>query len=287
MVKSFQIGGFSFQIISREKITIPENFLKFQISNREIPSFTYQMFLSPAVFMQDEEVLTVRDDLIVYKTKIGEGRLLRFKGQKAYANYRETDAHAAEIIVENEAIEDPVDTLFTSLFALERRMIVHGVLILHCAYIECRGKGILFSAPSGVGKSTQAALWEKYRGSEIVNGDRTLLRKKEGKWLACAWPVCGSSDICKRMDISVYAIVMLRQGKENSVVRLSPAKAFRQLYPQMTINQWNPEFIQAAINGIENLILQVPVWQLTCDMTEDVVKCLEAAIFPDTTIKMR
>ena len=112
MVKSFQIGGFSFQIISREKITIPENFLKFQISNREIPSFTYQMFLSPAVFMQDEEVLTVRDDLIVYKTKIGEGRLLRFKGQKAYANYRETDAHAAEIIVENEAIEDPVDTLF-------------------------------------------------------------------------------------------------------------------------------------------------------------------------------
>ena len=75
--------------------------------------------------------------------------------------------------------------------------------------------------------------------------------------------------------------------KENSVVRLSPAKAFRQLYPQMTINQWNPEFIQAAINGIENLILQVPVWQLTCDMTEDAVKCLEAAIFPDTTIKMR
>lgn len=105
--------------------------------------------------------------------------------------------------------------------------------------------------------------------------------------MACAWPVCGSSDICKRMDISVYAIVMLRQGKENSVVRLSPAKAFRQLYPQMTINQWNPEFIQAAINGIENLILQVPVWQLTCDMTEDAVKCLEAAIFPDTTIKMR
>lgn len=181
----------------------------------------------------------------------------------------------------------PSDTVYSSLFALDRRMIEYGGLILHCAYINHRGKGILFSAPSGVGKSTQAALWEKYRGSEIVNGDRTLLRKKEGKWLACAWPVCGSSNICKRMDISVYAIVMLRQGKENSVVRLSPAKAFRQLYPQMTINQWNPEFIQAAINGIENLILQVPVWQLTCDMTEDAVKCLEAAIFPDTTIKMR
>ena len=104
---------------------------------------------------------------------------------------------------------------------------------------------------------------------------RSFGRKKENGWRAPG------------QFVVPRAIVMLRQGKENSVVRLSPAKAFRQLYPQMTINQWNPEFIQAAINGIENLILQVPVWQLTCDMTEDAVKCLEAAIFPDTTIKMR
>lgn len=281
MVKSFQIGGFSFQIISREKITIPENFLKFQISNREIPSFTYQMFLSPAVFMQDEEVLTVRDDLIVYKTKIGEGRLLRFKGQKAYANYRETDAHAAEIIVENEAIEDPVDTLFTSLFALERRMIVHGALILHCAYIECRGKGILFSAPSGVGKSTQAALWEKYRNGKVINGDRALLRKDDGKWMACGWPVCGSSGICHQKNVPIHAIVMLQQGQENQVVRLSPGKAFGQIYPQITINQWNPEFVQTAMNGIEDLILQVPVWELTCDISEGAVQCLEDVLFPE------
>ena len=281
MVKSFQIGGFSFQIISTEKITIPENFLKFQISNREIPSFTYQMFLSPAVFMQDEEVLTVRDDLIVYKTKIGEGRLLRFKGQKAYANYRETDAHAAEIIVENEAIEDPVDTLFTSLFALERRMIVHGALILHCAYIECRGKGILFSAPSGVGKSTQAALWEKYRNGKVINGDRALLRKDDGKWMACGWPVCGSSGICHQKNVPIHAIVMLQQGQENQVVRLSPGKAFGQIYPQITINQWNPEFVQTAMNGIEDLILQVPVWELTCDISEGAVQCLEDVLFPE------
>ena len=283
MVKSFQIGGFSFQIISNEKINIPENFLKFQISNREIPSFTYQMFLSTAVFMQDEEVLTVRDDMIVYKTKIGEGRLLRFKGQKAYANYRETDVHSAEIIVENEAREDPIDSLFTSLFALERRMIVHGGLILHCAYIECRVKGILFSAPSGVGKSTQAALWEKYRNGKVINGDRALLRKDDGKWIACGWPVCGSSGICHQKNVPIHAIVMLRQGKENRAVRLSPAKAFGQLYPQITINQWNPDFIQSAMNGIEDLIMQVPVWQLTCDISEDAVQCLERALFPDGT----
>lgn len=253
------------------------------------PEYIYRLREVHSLPVLDGNQIAWRPDMEVVRDGTKEIRLIGIKGKVGYyACYREIYSKEAEILV-TRLVRDlmPSDTVYSSLFARDRRMIEYGGLILHCAYINHRGKGILFSAPSGVGKSTQAALWEKYRGSEIVNGDRTLLRKKEGKWLACAWPVCGSSNICKRMDISVYAIVMLRQGKENSVVRLSPAKAFRQLYPQMTINQWNPEFIQAAINGIENLILQVPVWQLTCDMTEDAVKCLEAAIFPDTTIKMR
>ena len=40
--------------------------------------------------------------------------------------------------------------------------------------------GILFSGPSGIGKSTQAALWQRYAGAEIVNGDRALVRPDTG-----------------------------------------------------------------------------------------------------------
>ena len=70
-------------------------------------------------------------------------------------------------------------------------------------------------------------------------------------------------------------------------MRLSPREAFRQLYPQVTVNQWNPEFVQAAINGIEDLILQVPVWQLICDISEEAVQCLENVLFPNDTAKVR
>lgn len=281
MIKLFQIGGFCFQIISDESITIPENFLKFQVTDAKNLSFSYHFILSDLIDMPEEEVLTVREDLIVYKTMHGEGRLMCVNGMQIYANYQEKDVHSAEIVVNKEMMCDPVDTLFTSLFALERRMISHGSLILHCAYMEYRGKGVLFSAPSGVGKSTQAELWERYRGSQTINGDRALLRKKDGVWYACAWPVCGSSGICKRMDVPIHAIVMLQQGQKNMVVRLSPGKAFGQIYPQITINQWNPEFVQAAMNGIEDLILQVPVWELTCDVSEGAVQCLEDVLFPE------
>ena len=42
--------------------------------------------------------------------------------------------------------------------------------------IAFQNKAILFSAPSGTGKSTQADLWQKYvRGVEIINGDRAII----------------------------------------------------------------------------------------------------------------
>ena len=76
-----------------------------------------------------------------------------------------------------------------------------------------------------------------------------------------------------------HAIVMLQQGKENQIEKLSPVQAFSQLYSQVTVNQWNHEFVMCAMDIIEDLIRQVPVYQLTCDMTENAVKCLENVLF--------
>ena len=134
----------------------------------------------------------------MYGTDAGEARLIGIKGQPApYALYRELSGQEAEVHLAAEAVDDlRFDPVFTSLFALERQMIRRDSMILHCAYIKYCGAAILFSAPSETGKSTQAGLWEKYRGSETVNGDRALLRKIDGRWTACGWPVCGSSEIC-------------------------------------------------------------------------------------------
>ena len=288
MDKLFRIGEFCFRVIPELPYAAPDHFQQFAIETGK-PEYTYHIQEVQALPGLEGKRIARLPEMEVFQEGTKESRLIGIKGTSGYyAYYREISSGKADIWV-TKLVQElmPSDTVYGSLFALDRRMIERGGLILHCAYIEHHGKGILFSAPSGVGKSTQAALWEKYRNSVTVNGDRALLRKKEGKWLACAWPVCGSSQICKRVDVPVHAIVMLRQGKKNSVMRLSPIEAFRQLYPQVTVNQWNPEFVQAAINGIEDLILQVPVWQLTCDISEEAVQCLENALFSDDTSKAR
>lgn len=282
MYKLFQIGSFVFSLICPDVLSIPPNFYLFE-TKQGVSKYTYQLRVTDKIPLPDGEIIVRRPELTAYQTSTGESRLIGIKGQNSfYACYEEISNQQAEVFLSVKEISElHIDSIFTSLFALERHMIKNDSLILHCAYMVYQGKAILFSAPSGTGKSTQAELWKQYRGSRIVNGDRALLRKIDGVWSACGWPVCGSSDICESEDTPLYTIVMLRQGETNYIERLSPIQAFTQLYAQTTINQWNPAFVQRAMELIEDLIGQVPVYQLTCNMTEDAVKCLEQAIFPE------
>ena len=134
---------------------------------------------------------------------------------------------------------------------------------------------VLFSAPSETGKSTQAGLWEKYRGTWTVNGDRSLLIREEDGWYANGWPVCGSSEICNNKSYPVRAIVMLSQAKENRISRLKGLEALRKVMEQITINAWNSEFQIQAMDELEILLKEVPVYHLECDISEDAVRCLE------------
>ena len=81
-----------------------------------------------------------------------------------------------------------------------------GMLVLHSAYIvTSAGEAILFSGPSGVGKSTQAALWERCAGARVVNGDRALV--DVGKKTANGIFYAGTSGISENVTAPVRAIV--------------------------------------------------------------------------------
>ena len=282
MDKLFQIGDFCFRLLFPKNLTFPPNFLLFE-TRQGVPEYTYQIRIADKISPPEGKTIALRSDLAVYQTSSGETRLIGIKGQDSfYACYQEISETRTEVILSIREIRDLyIDPVFTSMFALERHMIKRDSLILHCAYMVYRGKAILFSAPSGIGKSTQAGLWERYRGAEIVNGDRALLKKINGSWSACGWPVCGSSDICLLGDAPIHAIIMLRQGQSNHVEPLSPIQAFAEIYAQITINQWNSAFVQRAIELSEDLIVHVPIYQLTCNMTEDAVNCLEHVLFPE------
>ena len=288
MDKIFQIGDFTFRLCCPDEITPPPNFMLFERGDTESvsgggdageavkPQYTYRMHVAEEFPQPEGKVIASRPDLVVFENERGESRLIGVKGTEGYyACYQETSPDCAEITFARDRIGGlHIDPVFSSLLALERRLVKRDNIILHCAYVEYRGEAILFSAPSETGKTTQANLWEKYRGSRTVNGDRSLLGKKNGRWTAQGWPVCGTSEVCHDEAFPIRAVVMLSQAKENRAVRMTPGQAFPLVYSQITVNRWNREDHIHTMDLIQDLLESVPVYHLGCTISEEAVECL-------------
>lgn len=275
MNEIFTIGDFCFRIICPEEVVPPANFMKFHGGAQ--PVYTYTIALSEELPEPEGMPTVSRDDLLLFSRGGLEQRYIGITGNpQPHACYVETSENTALIHVRPQRLPLlRLDPAFSALLALERRQIGLDALILHCAYVEYQGEAILFSAPSETGKTTQANLWEKYRAAKTVNGDRSLLQKLDGRWYARGWPVCGSSGVCENRDLPIRAIVMLSQAPEDRAGRLSPMKAFSQIYSQITVNRWNREANLRAIALLENLIAEVPVYHLACTMEQTAVEALE------------
>lgn len=160
----------------------------------------------------------------------------------------------------------------------EELLLSRDRMILHASLIDSTYGGILFSGPSGVGKSTQAALWQQHEGSTLINGDRPIVGKSENGWLGYGAPYAGSSQCFVNRAVPVRAIVMLAQGQTCRIQRLSAAESFRRLYAQTLVNSWNGDYMAGICDLISELVHSVPVYHLTCTADVRAVDTLKAVL---------
>ena len=155
-------------------------------------------------------------------------------------------------------------------------LLTEGGAVLHASYILFQGRAILFSGPSGVGKSTQANLWAQYRNAEIINGDRVLLRRgPDGSMWAHGICYSGTSGICRNQSAPLAAIVLLEQSKETGIQRLSGLAAFKLLLPQLAYRTWDPGDVACVTQFLSELLTEKSALHLACRPDESAVKSLE------------
>lgn len=153
-----------------------------------------------------------------------------------------------------------------------------GGVIFHSAYIDVGGRAVLFSAPSGTGKSTQAELWRSLRGARILNGDRSVIRNVDGQVFACGIPFAGSSVYCENVDLPLAAIVYLSQAPRTSISRLSGFRAFGKIWEGCSINTWDEGDVHAVTDIVTHAARTVPVYHLACTPDESAVIALETVL---------
>lgn len=178
-----------------------------------------------------------------------------------------------------------VNTLDRLLDASELELLFTetDIFSLHSSLVRrTEGDAVLFTAPSGTGKSTQAALWEQFAGGDTLNGDRSILRRLDGVWKAFGSPFAGTSGIFRNECAPVRALVVLRQAPDNSIRRMSDAEAFRAVYSESLLPRWNTQAHQRVIEMIMAIISEVPVYLLACTPDERAVRLLRDTLEGET-----
>ena len=157
-------------------------------------------------------------------------------------------------------------------------MLQKEALILHSAYITCQEEGIVFSAPSGTGKSTQAELWERYKQATVVNGDRSIIGVRNGRGYVYGIPMCGTSGITHNVSAPLKAVIVIRRGKPG-LRRLDAFEAFKALYSEVSVNYWNRTEVEKTMEVIDRITETIPVYLFTCTKEKESADYLYERLF--------
>lgn len=158
--------------------------------------------------------------------------------------------------------EDMAEYMGTgAMFA--RHLLEFGGFQLHASAVILEGKAYLFSAPSGVGKSTHTEKWQRLFGAEYLNDDKPALRQIAGEWMVYGTPWSGKYDLSVPKSAPLGGVTFLRRAEENQMEPLTPAQALPLLMSQ-TVSRLRREQMQLLLPMADQLLRQVPIWMLSC-----------------------
>lgn len=163
--------------------------------------------------------------------------------------------------------------------ALNQLLIHFRTLFFHASYVAYQGSGILFTAPSQTGKSTQAELWRKYRGAQVVNGDKAAVSLR-GCPMVHGIPFSGTSGICGNVSLPLKAVVVLSQAPVSTIRQMGPTEAVAAICQNVFADQTIPEEWTLVLNLMLDLAASVPIYALACTPDIRAVEMLERAMIP-------
>ncbi len=145
-----------------------------------------------------------------------------------------------------------------SLLAFDR-VIFHGVAF------RWRERAWILTAFSGTGKTTQYMQWKRLYGDkvQIINGDKPVLEFRDRDILVHPSPWRGKERMGQPISAPLGGVILLEQGPENRITRLSPRQAAGRIFCQLQLTRDTAEPVRRAAALAERLLRSVPLWQLT------------------------
>ncbi len=279
MKKYYRFAGIDLEIdVPDERMYENDRYLApFRVDSVDDP-YVFRFEMVPELLPPTGECLANTGGMRVYSDGMRYIGTVEKTWEQAYAQVIPNGRHHRVLLKSSNFLGGVgVNQVLTAIGA-EHLIAQNGGFIFHCSYIAVNGKAILFTAPSGTGKSTQADLWNRHRGAPIYNGDRSVIRWENGQAYACGIPFAGSSQICENMTLPLGAIVYLRQAPQTTIRRLRGAESFRSLWEGCSVNVWDRADVDKVSETVMKVLSAVPIFELACTPDESAIAALEGVL---------
>lgn len=145
-------------------------------------------------------------------------------------------------------------------------------ILFHGSIISVDNEGYLFTAPSGIGKSTHTRLWKNYFGerSEIINDDKPFIEFTDKEIFIYGAPWSGKHNLNKNKKVRLKGICILSQDDKNWIKKIDKKTAYVELYKQVY------HILKSTENTIKTLklfdkLLNIPIYKMGCTISNEAV----------------
>ncbi|MCD7818439.1 MAG: hypothetical protein LUH07_05250 [Lachnospiraceae bacterium] len=157
----------------------------------------------------------------------------------------------------------------------------NNAMLLRSSCIVVDHKSIVFTVPGQADNTTQAKLWHECEGAEIINKNRTLLRKIHSQFYTYGCSIDENNPAYANTQYELGAIVILQQSNENRIIKMNLFQKIKYLMEQTIVDTWN----KAEQKGMEalyrDLIEACPVYLLEYTSDQNAVNCLKQQLKMD------
>lgn len=167
---------------------------------------------------------------------------------------------------------------YLELLAIHRKiseiMPKYNTILFHGSVLAIDGKGYLFTAPSGTGKSTHTRLWKEYFKDRVVvvNDDKPFLKIEDDEVFAYGTPWDGKHRLSSNIKVPLKGICILSQNKENWIKKIDSKNVYPYLYNQVYHILNKRENAIKTLQIFDKLLKIVPIYKMGCNISYDAVK---------------
>ncbi len=164
--------------------------------------------------------------------------------------------------------EQRFSDVYYETLAVQRKLsawlLSQDVLLFHGSALSLDGRGYLFAAPSGTGKSTHARLWRERFGERVtmVNDDKPFLKITDEGVTVFGSPWSGKHRLDTNMSVPLQGIALLERAERNSMERIGASEAVTRLLQQ----SYREEDVEKIFPLVLKLAERTPVYRLRCNM---------------------